>query len=126
VSELTSNDVEEEVYSSLNDDPPSLKRQRFVPSRGNIEKAKYVSFQLSGQTRGTSILGQTKPLLAVHKISAILLKYSTFDGGFSCFHGEKVQNFLHIVAFALKSLLTLQLKKVNFHLKMNFFGLQIG
>ena len=28
VSELTSNDVEEEVYSSLNDDPPSMKSKR--------------------------------------------------------------------------------------------------
>ena len=46
--------------------------QRFVKSIGNIEKS-YVNFQL---------FEQTCPILTVLKISAILLKYPTFEGFF--------------------------------------------
>ena len=50
------------------------------------------------------------PIL-VQKISAILLKYPTFEGGFfSCPYGQK--KFLQILVFALKSL-SIAEKKVD-------------
>ena len=62
----------------------NLKRQRFVTRIGNIEK-RNVSFQL---------FMQTGLIWVVLKISAILLKYPTFEGIFSCFHEQSkyVQN----------------------------------
>ena len=57
--------------------------------------------------------------------------YSTFEGILSCFHFQKSTKleFLHIVAFALKSYYPKSEKEVNFGFKMYFlkmFWIKIG
>ena len=86
MSELTSNDVEEEVYSSLNDDPPSMKskRQRFVPSIGNINRAIWVLKRLSRP----SCFGQWWNICRFAKVSYFWVRF------FLVFMEKKVQNYL--------------------------------
>ena len=60
--------------------------QRFVTSIGNIEKSTYVSLQLLG----------------IMKISAILLKYPTFEASFLMFSWSKhVQNLSFLTFYGL-------------------------
>ena len=49
---------------------------------------------------------------AVMKMSAILLKYPIFESVLSQFHGPNKYELLYIVAFALKSLINLVLRKL--------------
>ena len=100
VSELTSNDVEEEVYSSLNDDTPSMKskRQRFLPSIGNIEKAMWV----------LKCLGRPSCFWQYNKF----LQYvSYFWGWFFCFHGGKSTKFSAHCSVPTKKLINIKVEE---------------